>query len=223
MTVKMMICGRRRAGQTLSGHRHHMRNVHGKLVLDYIAAQPENAPHRYVQNHAVDCAFTSADPSENPFGLGFDFVTELWFPDIAAAKASRETPYYLEHLMPDEPRMVDTRRAIALPYAETPIKAPPQGHGAIKLFVVMGKDAVVPLEAVEEARADLSAALGHSRNLALVPGSIGAIDEFWLPDEEAAYRLEEASRKIILGSIGHDRAAAVAVVIAREFVLYAGQ
>lgn len=223
MTVKMMICGRRRAGQTLRNHRDHMKNVHGDLVLDYIAAYPGDAPRRYVQNHAVDCAFTSADPSENPFGLGFDFVTELWFADIATAKASRETAYYFEHLMPDEPHMVDTRRVMALPYAETRIKAPPSDHPATKLFVIMGKNAVVPLLAVENARENLPEVLGHSRNLALVPGPVGAIEEFWLANEDAAHRLEEDYRKILLSALGTGWAREVAVVIAREFVLYPGQ
>jgi hypothetical protein len=44
MSVLLMILGRRRPGQTLADHRQHMRAVHGRLVLEYIAEAPELAP-----------------------------------------------------------------------------------------------------------------------------------------------------------------------------------
>ena len=43
LAVKLIIVGRRRPGTTLAEHRHHIRKVHGELVLQNIAADPANA------------------------------------------------------------------------------------------------------------------------------------------------------------------------------------
>ena len=123
MSVKLLICGRRRPGQSLSAHRHHMKNVHGAMVLDYIAADPDHAPRHYVQNHAFDGWFAAGDPSQNPLALARDFITEIGFPDMPSVKASRETEFYLTHLKPDEPRMVDDASVFGMPVRETVVAA----------------------------------------------------------------------------------------------------
>jgi hypothetical protein len=69
LALKLMIVGRRRPGTTLAEHRHHIRRVHGELVVQNIAADPANAPRRYVQNPV------------------FDGIDEFWFDDEAGARA----------------------------------------------------------------------------------------------------------------------------------------
>lgn len=224
MTVKMMICARRRPGQTLRRHRAHMKDVHGRLVLDYIASQPEHAPRRYVQNHGFDGAFAAADPAASPLGLGFDGVTEVWFPDLATAKASLETQFYLDRLRPDEPLMVDIGRVVTLPYEETLIKVPPPDRDAFKIFLIFAKEAVVPLDQVTAACAALPEPRGHTRNSALVPGPIAAIEEFWFSDQETAYRFADAYLEKVVSPGGEGcLSASVAMVLAKEIVLHAGQ
>jgi EthD domain len=217
MTIKLMICGRRRAGQTRRDHQKHMKEVHGPLVLNNIATDPDNAPRVYVQNHAIDTTFTQGEPSPLAFTLGFDFVTEVWFPDMASAKASRETDYYRETLMPDEPKMVDTANVLGLPYTETEIQSATTTDNVIKLFIVMAKDAVVPAETIAAARASLPETLGYSRNVALVPGPIGAIDVFRFADLEAAYTFADAYQQHVAAPAGAQQAA---MVIAKEFLFY---
>ena len=107
MSVKLILTGRRRAGQMLAAHRHHMRAVHGQIVLAYIAADPDRAPRRYVQNHVLDASLAADARS-------CDFVTELWFPDAAAIAASRQTDFYRDHLLPDEANMVDPASVTAM-------------------------------------------------------------------------------------------------------------
>ncbi|HBF28200.1 EthD domain-containing protein [Rhizobium sp.] len=175
MSIKLMMCGRRRPGQTRRDNQHHMKHVHGSLVLNYIATDPDNAPRVYVQNHTIDSTFANGDASPKAFALGFDFITEVSFPDLASAKASRETAYYLERLMPDEPRMVDTDNVLGLPFAETEIQPASITDNAIKLFVVMAKDAVTPQDTINAARATLPETLGYSRNVALMLGPIAQL------------------------------------------------
>jgi hypothetical protein len=217
MSIKLMMCGRRRAGQTRRDHQRHMQDIHGSLVLNYIATDPDNAPRGYVQNHAIDTTFAQAVSSHPAFGLGFDFVTEVWFPDLATAKASRETPYYLERLMPDEPQMVDTVNVVGLPFAETEIQPAVIADHAIKLFVVMPKDAVVPQDTIEAARANMPETLGYIRNLALVPGPIGAIDVFRFADTESAYAFSDAYEQLASPLLGEH---GIVMVIAQEILFY---
>jgi hypothetical protein len=93
MTIKLMMFGRRSPGQTLAEHRRHMKDIHGRIVLDYIAADPQNAPRKYAQNHGLDGVFAADDAAPTTLRLGLDFVTQLWFDDLGSVKASRETPF----------------------------------------------------------------------------------------------------------------------------------
>jgi hypothetical protein len=232
MTVKLMISGRRRPGQTLKDHRRHMKDVHGRLVLDYIAAEPDNAPRRYVQNHVFDSIFGAGDPAGSGLALGFDFITEVSFPDLAAAKASRETQHYLDRLRPDEGRMVDDKRVIGLPFRETEVSGGAYSGATVKVFALMPKmrdmegDAFRAGWASAVEQAGLPEIVQHIRNLALVPGPVDGIDMFRLADEDAAYDFAEAYIASVLqpmqaaGLMGAD---AAAILIARVFVLYPGR
>lgn len=217
MTIKLMMCGRRRPGQTLRDNQHHMKEIHGSMVLHYIATDPGNAPRGYIQNHAVDSTFSQGEALHPAFALGFDFVTEVYFPDLGAAKASRETAFYLEKLMPDEPQMVDTAHVLGLPFTETHIQPNSVSGNAFKLFVIMAKDAVVPSETIEAARQNLPATQGYTRNVAAVPGPIGAIDVFRFADTDSAYAFAAAFQQTVLNNDGQQQAA---LVIAKEYLLY---
>ncbi len=214
MSVKLMMCGRRRAGQTVQAHRAHMKDVHGAIVLKYIAEQPDFAPRRYVQNHGFDGAFSGGDPAVAPLALGFDFVTEIWFPDAASAKASQQTDFYHAHLFPDEPRMVDTARVIGRPYGETRKTFAPFGPAYTKVFIILGADADIAVDYFDT----MSGPLGHSSNTALVPSPIARIEQFWFADGPAAYAfLAACSKGLNLG-----QTPSIAVVLAQEIVLHAG-
>lgn len=219
MTVKMMICARRRSGQTLWQHRSHMKDVRGPMVLEYITRHPALAPRRYVQNHGFDGAFSSGDPAETPLALGFDAVTEVWFPDLQTAGASLQTPFYLDHLKPDEPLMVDIGRVIALPYEEVPILRPAQMRGAFKLFVIYGPEMVASLDGVTATYVQSALGCGFVRNTALVPGPIAAIDEFWFADEDSAHRFGDLCRETRSIFGGDGEIMACALVLAKEIVL----
>lgn len=194
-----------------------MKEIHGSLVLHYIATDPDNAPRGYVQNHAVDSTFTGNEAPHPAFTLGFDFITEVYFPDLGAAKASRETAFYLEKLMPDEPQMVDTANVLGLPFTETHIQPNSVSDNAFKLFVVMTKDGVVPSETIESARQNLPKTQGYTRNVAAVPGPIGAIDVFRFSDVDSAYVFADAFQQAVLSNHGPQQ---TALVIAKEYLLY---
>jgi EthD domain len=222
MTVKMMICGRRRLGQTLGEHRAYMKDRHGKMVLDYIKLDPEQAPRRYAQNHVFDGIYFGGDGHPKALSLGLDFVTEVWFPDMAAAKSSRETPFYLNELQPDEPQMVDEASVIGTPVVEEVIVAPVHANGAVKVFLFWFRD-------MPDARAVTGAVVsegfdlpGHCRNRPLFPGPIQSIDEYWLPDEASALAFAQAGRDAAHRLVP-DGAPAFALAVAREHILHAGR
>ena len=221
MTVKLIICGRRRPGQTLAEHRAHMKDRHGKLVLDYVAQQPSQAPRRYIQNHAFDGVYFDGEELPKAFATGLDFVTEVYFPDLAAVKSSRETPFYLEKLQPDEPEMVDGATVVGIPAAEQLVMPPEPRDGAVKVFVAwfskMPGAGVFPV-ATDPAALGL---LGYCRNTPLFPGPLVAIDEYWLADDAAGVAFAHHCRDAILGPVRSD-APSFCITIAREYVLHAG-
>jgi EthD domain len=113
-SLKLNIIGRRRPGMTLAEHRHHIRQVHGELVLRYIRAEPDNAPRRYVQNAVFDGHYRGTAPGTDPFALNRDFVTQVWVTDMSALERSRKTEFYNVHLKDDEPRFVDQSTVVFL-------------------------------------------------------------------------------------------------------------
>ena len=110
----------------------HLKTVHGPLVYD----APANAgpmPAIYVQNYVVDDLPLPADLES--WRWDRHLVTEISFEDIGQLKASTATPYYLEHLRPDEPRFVDQSSVRPLVMTRAYVGEP--GRAAWKLFVYM--------------------------------------------------------------------------------------
>lgn len=222
MTIKMMIFGRRRPGLTLQESRKHLKDVHGKLVLDYIALDPENAPRRYVQNHAFDGIYPGSEGQPKAFVTGLDFVTEVSFPDLATLKVSRETPYYIEKLLPDEPLMVDAANVVGVPTTEEVVKPFPADQSAsIKVFLVW-HGAAPGVSAISETIANIqSAPVGYTRNTPAVPSAMPGIDEFWFSSEVDAQAFASACRDALLRS-AETGSGSFTLTIAREHVLNAG-
>lgn len=220
MSAKMMMFGRRAPGQTTAENRRHMKDVHGRLVLDYIAAEPQNAPRKYVQNHGLDGVFPGDEAAPPALRLGLDFVTQIWFEDLASLKASRETPFYFERLRPDEPRFVDVANVLGQPFSEEVVGAAAPDSADTKLFVVRprGADAVSLLDSLASSEVSFA---GYCRNTAVTPGPIGVVDEFWLRDEEDARRLLDHCRKA-LDNAAPEGKRSIAYLIAREYRLFAG-
>lgn len=222
MSIKVMMIGRRRTGQTLSEHRTHIKEVHGKLVVDYIGADPVHAPRRYVQNHIFDGIYPGGEGLPDSFKFGLDFVTELTFPDLKSLKISRETPFYLTHLKPDEPRMADTDNVLAVPVTEETFKVRSEtSTHYVKVFVFWHDEA--------PALADLASALGGtwetvagcSRSTPVTAAPATAIDSFWLGDEASAIDSAVACRNAIDRQLAQKNAR-FSIAVAREYVLHAG-
>ncbi|WP_137155566.1 EthD domain-containing protein [Rhizobium sp. FKL33] len=221
MTIKLMMFGRRSPGQTLVEHRRHMKDVHGRIVLDYIAADPQNAPRKYVQNHGLDAVFAGDDAAPAALRLGLDFVTQIWFEDLGSLKASRETAFYNERLRPDEPRFVDNANVIGQPFSEERVREPASASTDVKVFVVRpaGQPAV---DVAERLAASDVAYSGHCRNTAVTPGPIAAVDEFWTDGEDEARRLLDHCRAA-LNAHATEAERSAAFLIAREYRLFAGR
>ncbi|MGV2126552.1 EthD domain-containing protein [Agrobacterium vitis] len=220
MTIKLLICGRRRLGQTLAEHRTHMKDHHGKLVLDYIAHDPVKAPKRYVQNHAFDGVYFGGEPQGKALAIGVDFVTEVWAEDLADLKASRETPFYLQNLKPDEPEMVDDTTLIGTPCSEETIIPVHPHEGAVKVFLAWFGETLAANAVVDATGTSSHGLLGYCRNTPLFPSPLGAIDEYWLPNEAAGIAFATACRDAI-NSLRPDDTH-FSLTIAREYVLHAG-
>lgn len=230
MSVKLIICGRRRADQTLQAHRHHMKAVHGRLVLDYIAADPANAPRRYVQNHVFDATRADGDPAQSMLALGIDFVTEVSFESATAAHASRGTVFYKERLEPDEAKMVDVTRVLGGPFREAETAGTTDSVADIKVFALVGLATGADREALGTALADASAKLSSSairrcRNIALAPTPIDVVESFWFADLAAAQGFAAAYFSHVIEPLRREGLASPAmsaVALATEYVIHAG-
>ena len=235
MSLKLNIIGRRRAGMTLAEHRHHIRQVHGELVLRYIRAEPENAPRRYVQNAVFDGQYRATAPGGDPFALNRDFVTQVWVTDMAALERSRKTEFYNLHLKDDEPRFVDQATVVFLPSREREVAV--NGSmpvGAWKLFTLLQRAPGVEPGAfasawVQAANRSSAVALRHVQNDVLGrPGSpmpADAIDEFWFDNEPAARAQLAAWRAVLHEQLIQPGLAidgSFVALMAREDVVHAG-
>ncbi len=202
--LKMMIIGRRKPGMTLAEHRQHIRQVHGALVLSYVKAEPASAPRRYVQNAVFNGSYRSTSPGTDPLALNRDFVTQVWFPDIATLQNSIKTPFYLENLKGDEGNFVDQSSVVIFPVREREVLARrPITAGAHKLFVLLQRAPGVEAAAFNAAWRQTPDSLKaftaadkinrHVQNeSALPPGApapLAGVDEFWLESEAAAQAL----------------------------------
>jgi len=199
LALKLMVVGRRKPGTTVAEHRHHIRRIHGELVLQNIVADPANAPRRYVQNPVFDGTFRAAAAGgSDPFALNRDFVTEIWFPDLAALARGRQSAFYLERVKQDEDNFVDQASVVFMPVRERAIAgAAPSDRQCIKLFGFLPRAVgAAPdgfrraWEAASWAADGASGVLRHARNDTLPtpmgPPPIDGIDEFWFDDEIAA-------------------------------------
>jgi vanillate O-demethylase ferredoxin subunit len=236
---KLMIVGRRRAGTTLAQHHHHILNVHGALVANYIAADPAHAPKRYAQNRVLDGTFRKGGAAGDPFALNRDFVTQIWFDDPAQAMNSVQRPFYLEQLRPDEDRFVDQASVVKLAVREQQVAPPRNGGGNIKLFSFFSKVAAMDSAQFVKIWRECGKALadsvsgsqlyGHVQNEVLNrPGEaapVDAIDEFWVADLDAAALLAEALHSAMVAPLL--AAGAIAdeshfILLAEEAVLFKG-
>jgi EthD domain len=235
MSLKLNIIGRRRPGMTLAEHRHHIRQVHGELVLGYIRAEPENAPRRYVQNAVFDGQYRATVPGADPFALNRDFVTQVWVTDMAALERSRKTEFYNVHLKDDEPRFVDQPSVVFLPSRERELAVSGSVPvGAWKLFTLLQRAPGIEPGAFTAAWAQAAhrtrvAALRHVQNDVLDrPGSTmaaDAIDEFWFDNEPAARAQLAAWRAVLhehLVQPGLAIDGSFVALMAREDVVHAG-
>lgn len=206
--LKLIVVGRRKPGTTLAEHRQHIRRVHGEIVLRYIAADPSAAPQRYAQHQVFDGQFRASAPGTDPLALNRDFITQIWFKDMAALTRSRETAFYKEQLMGDEDNFVDQKTVVFMPTRERVLwsraaGAPQTTLPGSKLFFFVqrapGADAaafqrVWAQGAAELRNAPLAGRIArHVQNDVLSrPGAASpadGIDEFWVDDEASARAL----------------------------------
>lgn len=245
LALKVNIIGRRKPGTTLAEHRHHIRRVHGELVLRNIAVDSRSAPQRYVQNAVFDGTFRPDAKAGDPFALTRDFVTQVWFPDLAALMAARQSPFYMQHLKADEDNFVDQSSVVFVPCREREAfrrEGARARADAVKLFCLLqarpGADAAMFAKAWASAADALKqmpaagAVIRHVRNEPLpapptapAPRPIDAIDEVWVDDEASGRALLSQWREWLRGALEEPgliaRDSAV-LLLAREDVLHAG-
>lgn len=199
LALKLMVVGRRRPGTTLAEHRHHIRRVHGELVVRNIAADPAHAPRRYVQNPVFDGTFRAmAAGMPDPFALNRDFVTQIWFPDLPSVARARQSAFYLENVKNDEDNFVDQANVVFMPVRERVIAgAAVTANQRVKLFGFLQRAPGVTPEDFRRAWAaapwvagGVTGALRHVQNDTLPtpmgPPPVDGIDELWFDDEAAA-------------------------------------
>ncbi|ALK33563.1 EthD domain-containing protein [Burkholderia plantarii] len=199
LALKLIIVGRRRPGTTLADHRRHMRRVHGELVVQNIAADPTNAPRRYVQNPVFDGTFRATDTgAADPFALNRDFVTQIWFPDMASLMRARQSAFYMEKVKHDEDNFVDQASVVFMPVRERVIAgaaAPATQH--VKLFGFLQRSPGATPEDFRRAWdtapwavAGYTGVLRYTQNDTLPTPTglplVDGIDEFWFDDEADA-------------------------------------
>lgn len=202
LALKLMIVGRRKPGTTLAEHRHHIRRVHGELVVQNIAADPANAPRRYVQNPVFDGTFRAGAGTgagaPDPFALNRDFVTQIWFPDLQSVGRARQSAFYLEKVKHDEDNFVDQASVVFMPVRERVIGGvAAAANQRVKLFGFLQRSPGAALDdfrrawgAAPWAAGHGARALRHAQNDTLPtpmgPPPVDGIDEFWFDDEADA-------------------------------------
>ncbi len=237
LALKLIIVGRRKPGTTLAEHRQHIRRVHGELVLKNIAVDPANAPRRYVQHQVLDGSYRAAAPGTDPFALNRDFVTQIWFPDLASLGRARKSAYFIEHIRDDEDNFVDQATVVFMPVRERVMSgvAVPAAN-RIKLFGLLQRAPGVSLDDFRKAWRPSAALMSgsaqplrHVQNDTL-PTPAGApaadgIDEFWFDDEAAARSFLTRWQAWVADTLvrpGLSAAGSQVVLLAQEDVLHAG-
>lgn len=194
LALKLVIVGRRKPGTTLAEHRHHIRRVHGELVLQNIAADPGNAPRRYVQNPVFDGTFRAGAPGTDPFALNRDFVTQVWLPDLQALGRARQSPFYLQKVKGDEDNFVDQANVVFLPVRERVLSgASVPALPRVKLFGFVQRASAAAADDFRRAWASAAWATGPLRHVQndtlptpMGPPPVDGIDELWFADEAGA-------------------------------------
>ncbi len=100
--LKLSILMVRRSDVTYENFVKHWGEVHGPLF----AAQSESKRYvrRYIQDHRTSDALPGTTASK------FDGIAEIWFDDIAGAKAFFESDGYKRNVIPDEEAFMDRKR-----------------------------------------------------------------------------------------------------------------
>jgi len=100
--LKLSILMVRRSDLTYEAYLKYWREVHAPLF----AAQPESKKHvrRYIQDHRTGDSLPGTTASN------FDGIAEIWFDDIAGAKAFFESDGYRKNVIPDEEAFMDRKR-----------------------------------------------------------------------------------------------------------------
>lgn len=236
LAVKLIIVGRRRPGTSLAEHRHHIRKVHGELVLQNIAADPANAPRRYVQNAVFDGSFRASVPGTDPFALNRDFVTQIWVPDLQTLGRARQSPFYLQKVKHDEDNFVDQANVVFMPVRERVVAgAPVPGNQRVKLFGFVQRAANAAPEDFRRAWGSTawttggSGPLRHVQNDTLPtpmgPAPLDGIDECWFGDEASAYEFLGQWNAWVNDTLVRPGLAAAGshfALLAREDVVHAG-
>ncbi len=199
--IKLMIIGRRRSGITRNEMQQHMLDIHAPLVLEFIAAHPDQAPQRYAQNHFIDSTHAAGAPEDNPWALDRDFVTQVWAESAPGAMAALALPFYKEKLRPDEDNFVDQATVIKLMAREELVFCDQRRTARYKLFFVL------PAGAEGKPLAELFSGLikrvvadhrapyipRHVRNLVMTPPGTPPVaelvEEFWLDSLEDCNKL----------------------------------
>jgi len=100
--IKLSILMVRRSNLTYEEYIAHWRDVHGPLF----AAQPASKQYvrKYIQNHVTGDALPGTTASK------FDGIAEIWFDDMAGAKAFFASDTYRQNVIPDEEAFMDRKR-----------------------------------------------------------------------------------------------------------------
>ncbi len=239
--LKLMVVGRRKPGTTLAEHRHHIRNIHGELVLRYIVTDPEHAPRRYVQNQVFDGLYRPTAPGHDPFALNRDFVTQIWTTDMAALARSRETDFYRDFLKNDEDNFVDQSTVMFMPVREREMmsrRIPANGACKLFSFIQKAQDAdaqqfmrvwMSGVAALKE-EAVATKICRHVQNDVMTksgaPSLADGIDEFWLEDEVSTRALLKKWQAWLCDAMvrpGLVTETGTFALLAHEAVLYAGR
>lgn len=130
--IKLMIASRRRAGMSRQEYHRYYQKVHAAKIL---AGPPELLAdmNRYVQNEVLDGVYGVPATKLLPLA-DFDSVSEITFPDPAAASRSVEYPYYRTVIQPDEPNFADETSLVVMMVAEEGEAVPRPRNGELKVM-----------------------------------------------------------------------------------------
>ena len=100
--LKLSIFMVSRTDLTYEEYMKYWREVHAPLFASQV--ESKKYVRRYVQNHRTDDALPGTTPSK------FDGIAEIWFDDLAGAKAFFESDGYRKNVIPDEEAFMDRKR-----------------------------------------------------------------------------------------------------------------